>query len=102
MARRFHLFPFRTEKLSFATPMVLRTSGRVGSRRLTESLEAVMLRGFFCALTGTGNDISCGLSYFVRPLGYHRYLWGDRESFDSSFLLILFVSYPALYRGILG
>ena len=24
MARRFHLFPFRTEKLSFVTPMVLR------------------------------------------------------------------------------
>ena len=36
MARRFHLFPFRTEKLSFATPMVLRTSGRVGSRRFRE------------------------------------------------------------------
>ena len=24
IARRFHLFPFRTEKLSFASPMVLR------------------------------------------------------------------------------
>ena len=57
MARRFHLFPFRTEKLSFATPMVLRTSGRVGSRRFTESLEVEILRGFFYALTGTGNDI---------------------------------------------
>ena len=30
----FHLFPFRTEKLSPAAPMVLRDSGRVGSRRL--------------------------------------------------------------------
>ena len=49
MARRFHLFPFRTEKLSFATPMVLRTSGRVGSRRFTESLEIAISRGFFCA-----------------------------------------------------
>ena len=30
---RFHLFPFRTEKLSSLTPMVLRLSrGRVGSR----------------------------------------------------------------------
>ena len=29
----FHLFPFRTEKLSPVTPMVLRNSGRVGSRR---------------------------------------------------------------------
>ena len=32
----FHLFPFRTEKLSPVTPMVLRNSGRVGSRRFTE------------------------------------------------------------------
>ena len=33
IARGFHLFPFRTEKLSLVTPMVLRNSGRVGSRR---------------------------------------------------------------------
>ena len=32
----FHLFPFRTEKLSPVTPMVLRNSGRVGSRRFSE------------------------------------------------------------------
>ena len=35
IARRFHLFPFRTEKLSFVTPMVLPFGGRVGSRRFT-------------------------------------------------------------------
>ena len=29
----FHLFPFRTEKLSPPAPMVLHTRGRVGSRR---------------------------------------------------------------------
>jgi hypothetical protein len=34
MARGIHLFPSRTEKLSLVTPMVLRNSGRVGSRRL--------------------------------------------------------------------
>ena len=33
IATGFHLFPFRTEKLSPSTPMVLRNSGRVGSRR---------------------------------------------------------------------
>ena len=33
IAQGFHLFPFRTEKLSLVTPMVLRNSGRVGSRR---------------------------------------------------------------------
>ena len=30
IAQGFHLFPFRTEKLSLVTPMVLRHSGRVG------------------------------------------------------------------------
>ena len=37
MARVFHLFPFRTEKLSPVTPMVLRPSGRVGSCLLVGS-----------------------------------------------------------------
>ena len=32
----FHLFPFRTEKLSPPAPMVLHTRGRVGSRRFSE------------------------------------------------------------------
>ena len=32
----FHLFPFRTEKLSPSAPMVLHTRGRVGSRRFYE------------------------------------------------------------------
>ena len=36
IARGIHLFPFRTEKLSLVTPMVLRNSGRVGSRRFRE------------------------------------------------------------------
>lgn len=33
MALGIHLYPSRTEKLSPITPMVLRKSGRVGSRR---------------------------------------------------------------------
>ena len=33
IAPGFHLFPFRTEKLSPSTPMVLPIGGRVGSRR---------------------------------------------------------------------
>ncbi|CDK36321.1 hypothetical protein LSCP400_21541 [Ligilactobacillus salivarius cp400] len=34
MARRIHLFPFRTQKLSFVTPRVVRGTplARVGSR----------------------------------------------------------------------
>ena len=37
MALGIHLFPFRTEKLSPITPMVLRNSGRVGSRRIVSA-----------------------------------------------------------------
>ena len=40
IARGIHLFPFRTEKLSLVTPMVLRNSGRVGSRRFRERMKA--------------------------------------------------------------
>ena len=32
----FHLFPFRTEKLSLITPMVLQLCGRVGRRRFLQ------------------------------------------------------------------
>ena len=34
----FHLFPFRTEKLSTVAPMVLHTRGRVGRRHFTRGL----------------------------------------------------------------
>ena len=37
MALGIHLFPFRTEKLSPITPMVLHNSGRVGSRRIVSA-----------------------------------------------------------------
>ena len=48
IALRFHLFPFRTEKLSSVTPMVLRNSGRVGSRRFLERSPCIgRCRGFF-------------------------------------------------------
>ena len=36
IARGIHLFPFRTEKLSPTTSMVLRKSGRVDSRRFSK------------------------------------------------------------------
>ena len=47
IARGIHLFPFRTEKLSSVTPMVLRNSGRVGSRRFLERSPCIgRCRGF--------------------------------------------------------
>ena len=44
----FHLFPFRTEKLSTVAPMVLHTRGRVGRRHFPEALGSHRTRGFFC------------------------------------------------------
>ena len=45
----FHLFPFRTEKLSPSAPMVLHTRGRVGSRRFSRRRDlARMLAGSLC------------------------------------------------------
>ena len=48
IATGFHLFPFRTEKLSPTAPMVLHTRGRVGRRHFTKALSSQWTRGFFC------------------------------------------------------
>ena len=53
----FHLFPFRTEKLSPPAPMVLHTRGRVGSRRffrepLELTPEALFIYMAVCSPTG--------------------------------------------------
>ena len=51
IALGFHLFPFRTEKLSPITPMVLRNSGRVGSRRFRKPLYHLFdIEVFYCFL----------------------------------------------------
>ena len=58
----FHLFPFRTEKLSPPAPMVLHTRGRVGSRRFLKcekplhlkDVEAFSFYAATCSLTGSG------------------------------------------------
>ena len=59
MARGIHLFPSRTEKLSLATPMVLRNSGRVGSRRFRKENESrfnKMLSRLFSCYIFTNNS----------------------------------------------
>ena len=51
----FHLFPFRTEKLSPPAPMVLHTRGRVGSRRFQQDPSEAILEGLLrCVCTGGG------------------------------------------------
>ena len=77
IALRFHLFPFRTEKLSSVTPMVLRNSGRVGSRRffqrealVSEDAGAFLFSGYFVCLA-----LFC-LLCFACFLGVNRFLVG--------------------------
>ena len=63
---RFHLFPFRTEKLSSLTPMVLRLSrGRVGSRLFKGQLQSWP---FFVFLPNSGMyAISCSYPTLKEP-----------------------------------
>ena len=94
IALRFHLFPFRTEKLSSVTPMVLRNSGRVGSRRfqreapVSEDAGAFLFWSYFVCL-------ALYLPCFACFLGVSRFLVG--------IILILvkyfsFFAFRVLYR----
>ena len=55
MAARFHLFPFRTEKLSSLSPMVL-NFGRVGSRRFQESISLRLTPFFVSGRSASAQD----------------------------------------------
>ena len=48
-----HLFPFRTEKLSFAAPMVLPLGGRVGRRQLNiiSRVTLICSMAFLCLIS---------------------------------------------------
>ena len=87
IARRFHLFPFRTEKLSSVTPMVLRNSGRVGSRRFFRErspcigrCRGFLVLGLFC-LPCLILALFCLLS------------WGQ-QIFSGDYFYTCIVSYP--------
>ena len=47
LASGFHLFPFRTEKLSPITSMILRNSGKVDSRRFIKLPSHLIVKGVF-------------------------------------------------------
>ena len=83
IALRFHLFPFRTEKLSSVTPMVLRNSGRVGSRRfqreapVSEDAGAFLFWGYFVCLALYLPCFACFFFLcFACFLGVSRFLVG--------------------------
>ena len=75
IALGFHLFPFRTEKLSPIAPMVLHTSGRVGSRRSLQKPPGE-IRGAF--LFGDGTIV------YVRVFTMH-WVSGDKVCLWVSF-----------------
>ena len=58
IAPGFHLFPFRTEKLSLVTPMVLHTRGRVGSRQLISKTpsRAIRRESFWVSIAAVGKN----------------------------------------------
>ena len=83
----FHLFPFRTEKLSPSAPMVLHTRGRVGSRRFSRRRDlARMLAGSLCfCLSSLGQGclqggLVLGLSSQASFSSFSRYSSPSRQS----------------------
>ena len=103
----FHLFPFRTEKLSPVTPMVLRNSGRVGSRRfqreapVSEDAGAFLFSGYFVCLALYLPCFACfALFCFACFLGVSRFLVGiililvKYFSFFAFRILYRITSYP--------
>ena len=54
MTKRFHLFPYRTQKLSSSVPMVLdwQRSGRVGRRRIPINSVVKTTEFFLCQFNG--------------------------------------------------
>jgi hypothetical protein len=75
IAAGFHLFPFRTEKLSLLTPMVLHTRGRVGSRHflMMNPFREQSPEGFFFCIVFAPFHLKI-LSFFPENLFLLKYL----------------------------
>ena len=103
IALRFHLFPFRTEKLSSVTPMVLRNSGRVGSRRFFRErspcigrCRGFLVLGLFC-LPCLILALFCLLCFSLFCL----LSWGQQIFSADYFILVKcfsFFAFRVLYR----
>ena len=67
IAPGFHLFPFRTEKLSPVTPMVLHTRGRVGNRQLISKTPSSAIRreSFWVSIAAVGKNGVVGVRLIV-------------------------------------
>ena len=80
IALGFHLFPFRTEKLSPITPMVLRKSGRVGSRRFRKRRDSVP--------KGIGSFFVYKLSVVIVKTRFSRFFGSVDFSWGLFFILV--------------
>ena len=60
IATGFHLFPFRTEKLSPTAPMVLHTRGRVGRRHFTRQASRLERDSGLCCVYTVGDKVRWG------------------------------------------
>ena len=85
IAPGFHLFPFRTEKLSPVTPMVLHTRGRVGSRQLICKTPSRAIRREFFFLS---------LFVCIELFGNHP----KQADFYMTFLLVNFAVKNAMFN----
>ena len=92
IAPGFHLFPFRTEKLSPVTPMVLRNSGRVGSRRFSRASDSALNRRLFY-LPFLLHLISFFLPSFLLLFFFSFFSF---FSFSLSFSFLVLFSFPFL------
>ena len=107
IALRFHLFPFRTEKLSSVTPMVLRNSGRVGSRRffreapVSEDAGAFLFLGYFVCLALYLPCFACFSFLFFSLfclLSWGQQIFSGDYSYTCEVFFLSFLVFRILYR----
>ena len=101
IARGFHLFPFRTEKLSLVTPMVLRNSGRVGSRRffqrealVSEDAGAFLFLDYFVCLALYLPCFACFVLFCL-------FSWGQ-QIFSGDYFYTCEVSFFLCFQDIIS
>ena len=92
----FHLFPFRTEKLSLITPMVLRTSGRVGCRRLYKALQLNCWGAFVVYILYVSYLRQLGLKFVHSPFSKATLFIFDNSNARLELLMIPFLVWAAI------
>ena len=103
MTQRFHLFPFRTQKLSSVVPKILgwRRPGKIGRRRLFSSLYSYMARWS----SGQDGGLSRRKREFDSPTGHHvgmDYIPFKKPSHSAGLFSYHFVIPPFPHKTLQG